>query len=50
MKNYNTLNEYPWWAKLVATPFIWIIMIYKLIHAFPIYIIIKCNKVLNTEL
>jgi len=44
------LNDFPFWVQLIAIPIAWLIMVFKILLALPVYVIGKCNTVLNVKL
>ena len=42
MKKYD---EFPFWVKLIGTPFVYIMAIVRVFMTLPIYVIAKCNEV-----
>ena len=49
MKNFNdeSFNKSPMWIQLLVLPFMYIVMICKILITIPMFIIAKCNKFLN---
>ena len=42
MRKYD---EFPFWVRLIGTPFVYIIAIFRVFMVLPIYVISECNKV-----
>ena len=41
------INEYPMWVQTLAIPFLYIIMIIKVLEAIPILVITRCNTIID---
>ena len=40
-------NDYPFWVQFVAVPLMWVMMFIKILIMIPIYVIGRCNDLID---